>query len=329
MSSLNYYAGIDIGASSVKYGLSNSNGEILFRDQKPTMVEKGTKPLLHMITNIGENLLLRAAEEDLPIYWLGVGSPGIIDNITGTVKGISPNIPGWIGTELGTHLKEYLNLPVFVDNDAHTMALAELRFGAAKRFGSILCVTVGTGIGGAVIIDKKLWRGSSFSAGELGHIVVDYKGKKCACGNRGCLEKYCTAPAMLEKISDRLKANGMNEIWKELLSDNPENLNIRKLFAAARKNDEMALEVIEESAKILGAGLSGAVNLLNPEAIIFGGGIVDGGAGFIEIVGAEIRDRAFKTATENLRFLKAELGNDAGFIGAGLLGEYKSERRQQ
>ncbi len=103
-------------------------------------------------------------------------------------------------------------------------------------------------------------------------------------------------------------------------------MNIKKLFSAAKKGDEISLEVIEEIATILGAGLSGIVNLLNPEAIIFGGGIIDGGAGFIEVAGAEIRRRAFPSATENLRILKAELGNDAGFIGAGLLGEYRSKK---
>ncbi|MCP4703473.1 MAG: ROK family protein, partial [candidate division Zixibacteria bacterium] len=246
----------------------------------------------------------------------------VVDINTGKVIGVSPNIPGWVGTKLGSHLKEYLNLPVYVDNDANSMALGELRFGAAKRFDNILCITVGTGIGGAVIINKELWRGSNFSAGELGHIVIDYNGQKCDCGNTGCLEKYCTGPAMLKLASEKLK-DGMTNTMKEILSDNIENLSIKKLFSGAKKGDEIALSIIDQSAKILGAGLSGIINLLNPEAIVFGGGVIDGGAGYIEIVGAEIRKRSFATATENLRIVKAELGNNAGFIGAGLLGEYK------
>ena len=325
MAQLNFYAGIDIGASNIKYGIYDSNGEIAFRDQKPTQVDKGTKPLLHMITNIAENLFLRAAEEELPVNWLGVGSPGTIDFETGTVIGTSPNIPGWVGTAIGPHLKEHLNMPVYVDNDANAMALAELRFGAAKRFDSVLCVTVGTGIGGGVIINRELWRGSSFSAGELGHMVVKYDGKPCRCGSRGCLEAYCATPAILENTAARLK-NGMTPVMEEILAGDIENLNIKKIFAAARKHDEIAQQVLEETAVILGTGLAGAVNLLNPEAVIFGGGVIEGGAGFIEIIGAEIRKKAFKSATENLRILKAELGNDAGFMGAGLLGEYKSKK---
>ncbi len=323
MSNLEYYAGIDIGGTSIKYGLVDSEGKVLYREQKPALVEKGAKPLLHLITNIAESLLFRAAEDDLPIHWLGVGSPGTVDNQTGIVRGACPNIPDWVGTEIGPHLKNRLNMPVYVDNDVNAMALAEIKYGAARRFSSSICLTVGTGIGGAVIINKELWRGSTFSAGEIGHIVINSSGEKCRCGNRGCMETYCSSAAMLKRVKEKAK-NGMSEILNESLSGDIENLNIKKLFSAARKGDEMALEVIEETAELLGAGLSGVVNLLNPQAMIFGGGIIDGGAGFIEAVGAEIRKRAFPSATENLKILKAELGNDAGFVGAGLLGEYKT-----
>jgi glucokinase len=325
MSDLTYYAGLDIGGTSIKFGLVDSTGKILLRDQKPTMVEKGAKPLLHLITNIAENLLFHAADEEIPVKWLGVGSPGTIDNVTGVVTGRCPNIPDWVGTEIGPHLTKHLNTPVYVDNDANAMALAELRFGAARRFESALCITVGTGIGGGIIIDRTIWRGSSFSAGEVGHIVINTDGPKCRCGNTGCLEAYCSSEAILERVRKKSR-NGLSEIMSNIVSGHLGNLNIKKLFAAAKKGDEIALEALEETATILGAGLSGVVNLLNPEALILGGGIIEGGAGFIETIGAEIRRRAFPSATENLRILKAELGNDAGFIGAGLLGEYKSNK---
>jgi len=326
MQKVEHYAGIDIGGTNIKYGLVDGAGKIIFRGQKPALVEKGAKPLLHLITNIAENLMLRAAEEDVPVNWLGVGSPGVVDNIAGVVKDKCPNIPDWVGTEIGPYLKEHLNMDVYVDNDANAMALGELRFGAGRRFNSAVCVTVGTGIGGGIIIDRKIWRGSTFSGGEIGHIVIDYNGPKCRCGNYGCMEAFCSSAAMIERAQKKFK-NGMPEIFDNLLNGNEKKLNIKKIFAAAKQGDETALEVIEETATILGAGLSGVINLLNPEALILGGGIVEGGAGFIESVGAEIRRRAYPTAGENLRILKAELGNDAGFIGAGLLGEYKSVRR--
>ena len=325
MSDNQSYAGIDIGATNIKYGLFDAAGTVVYRDQKPAMVEKGSKPLLHLITNIAENLLLRAAEEDLQINWLGVGSPGVVDNLTGIIKDRCPNIPDWEGMELGSYLRDHLNLDVYVDNDANAMALGELRFGAGRRFNSAVCVTVGTGIGGGIILDKQLWRGSTFSGGEIGHIVIDYNGPQCRCGNWGCLETFCSSSAMLDRTKKMFKG-GMSDVFSDVLNGNEDNLTIKKIFAAAKKGDETARKVIEESATILGAGLSGVINLINPEALILGGGIIEGGAGFIESVGAEIRRRAYLTATENLRVLKAELGNDAGFIGAGLLGEYKSKR---
>jgi len=325
MQNIQHYAGIDIGATNIKYGLVNGTGEIIYRGQKPALVEKGSKPLLHLITNIAENLLLRAAEEDVKISWLGVGSPGVVDNLAGVVKGRCPNIPGWEGTELGPYLKEHLNMDVYVDNDANAMALGELRFGAGRRFNSALCITVGTGIGGGVIINRKLWRGETFSAGEIGHIVIDYNGPQCRCGNWGCLEAFCSSSAMIARIKKHFK-DGVSDLFSEVIDGDEKKLTIKKIFTAGKKGDESALKVIEETATILGAGLSGAINLLNPEALILGGGIVEGGAGFIEAVGAEIRRRAYPSATEKLRILKAELGNDAGFIGAGLLGEHKSRR---
>jgi len=323
MSTLEYYAGIDIGASNIKYGIVNSNGEIIFRDRKPARVDKGAVPLLHLITNIAENLLLRASEEDVTVPWLGIGSPGTVDNLTGTIKGNSPNIPDWVGTKISEHLRDHLNMPVYVDNDANAMALAELRFGAAKRFNSAVCITLGTGIGSGIILNKQLWRGNDFSAGEIGHIVIEQNGKKCRCGNNGCLEAYCSSRAILDRTREKCR-NGMSEILGNVLDNDLENLTVKKMFAAAKKGDKIALEVVEETGTILGAGLSGVVNLLNPEALIFGGGIIDGGAGLLEIIGAEIRRRSFAAASENLRILRADLGNDAGFIGAGLLGEYKT-----
>ncbi len=323
MSDVNHYAGIDIGASNIKYGIISSKGEVLFREQKPALVEKGPMPLMHLVTNIAENLLLRAAEDELNVHWLGVGSPGAIDNVTGTVKGRCPNIPDWVGMEIAAHLKEHLNMPVYVDNDANVVALGEFRFGAAKRFSSAICITMGTGIGGGIIINRQLWRGASFSAGEIGHIIVNENGRPCKCGNKGCLEAYCASQPILDRAREKL-AVGMTETMDEILEGNIDNLTIKKLFAAGKKSDETALAVIEETGRIMGAALSGVVNLFNPEALVFGGGIIDGGAGLVEVIGAEIRRRAFPSATENLRILRAELGNNAGFIGAGLLGEYKT-----
>jgi len=314
------YAGIDIGGTNVKFGLFNGSGKVLFKEQRPTMAEKGPTPLLHMITNIAERLLYFAAEEGYAVKWVGVGSPGAVDHKTGKVIGPCPNIEGWQGTEIGVTMRDRLNMPVFVDNEVNAMALAEARFGAAIGASSVVCATVGTGVGGGVIIDGRVVHGFSSSAGELGHMTIDVDGPRCACGNYGCIESFCSTRAIVARTKSRLN-NGLTEIFSEVLEGSIENLTIKKLFTAAKKGDSVALSVVSDTARYLGAGLAGVVNLLNPQVVVIGGGVADGGAGFIETVAEEIKRRAFSSAVEKLTVTKAALGNDAGFMGAGLLGD--------
>lgn len=317
------YAGIDIGGTNIKYGLVDAKGKVLFKEQRPTMAEKGPGPLMHLIANIAERLLYHAADEDLEVKWLGVGTPGAVDFRTGRLIGLSPNINGWHGIEIGQNLRERINMPVFVDNDVNAMALAEARFGAAVGYGFVVCVAVGTGIGGGIVIDGKLWRGSSYTAGHIGHMSINVNGPLCKCGVKGCLEAYCSSGAMLSLVKTKLNS-ALTPIFEDVLDGSLDNLSIKRLFAAAKKEDEVALSVINETAQFLGLGLAGVVNLLNPDIVVIGGGVADGGAGYVETVAAEIRRHSFNEATENLRIARASLGNDAGFIGAGILGESRS-----
>jgi len=320
MSDISTYAGIDIGGTNIKFGLFDSSGKILHKEQRPTLAEKGSTPLMHLIGNIGEKLLYVAAEEDYSVKWLGVGTPGAVDCCTGKVIGPCPNIDGWQGMEIGKILKERLNMPVWVDNDVNAMALAESKFGAATGANSAIFVTVGTGVGGAVIIDGKLWRGATYSAGELGHMTINFDAPLVHAGIPGTIEAYCHSQAILERVSLRLKKE-LSPIFEGLLEGDLNQLNIRKVFAAAKKGDEIAKDVLKETATYLGIGLAGVVNLLNPEVVVIGGGVAEGGAVFLDVVSAEIKRRAFDSAVEKLSVVRAALGNDAGFIGAGLLGE--------
>jgi glucokinase len=207
-----------------------------------------------------------------------------------------------------------------VDNDVNAVALAEHRFGAGAGFNSLVCVAVGTGVGGGVILNGKLWRGSTSAAGEIGHMSIDPDGPTCGCGNKGCIEAFCSSSAILARCRARL-SDRLTPVFEEVLTGDPDELSVKKLFAAARQRDEIALEVIGETARYLAIGLAGVVNLLNPELVVIGGGVADGGAGFVESVAHEIRSRVCDSAGEKLRVVKAALGNSAGFIGAGILGE--------
>ncbi len=322
MSDKRVYAGIDIGGTNVKYGLVDHDGKTLYKEQRPTLAEKGATPLMHLITNIAERLLYDAAEEEYDVKWLGVGTPGAVDFRTGKVIGPCPNIEGWLGMEIGEILRERLNMPVWVDNDVNAMALAESRFGAASGAKAAVCLTVGTGVGGGIILDSRIYRGADYSAGELGHIPINFDGPQCRCGSRGCLEAYCASYAIIGRAK-KLMGNELTPAFEAILDNDTGHLTIKKIFSAEKKGDAVARQVLDETARYLGIGLAGIVNLLNPDVVVIGGGIIEGGGGLLEAVAAEIKERAFDSAVENLSVVKAALGNDAGFIGAGLLGEEK------
>ncbi len=313
------YAGIDIGGTSIKFGLVDAAGKILHKEQRPTTAEKGPTPLMHKVTNIAERLLLYAAEEEMDVHWLGVGTPGAVDFKTGKVIGPCPNIKGWQGMDIGGTLRERLNMPIYVDNDANAMALAEATFGAATGRKDVVCLTLGTGVGGGLIIGGEIYHGANGTAGELGHITINFEGPRCNCGNDGCMEAYCSSQAIIARAKQLIK-NELPPILKEILEGDLDNLNIRKLFAAHKKGDEVATQVLDETAVYIGIGLASVVNLLNPEIVVIGGGIADGGGHFLEAVFSEMKKHAFSSAVDGLSIVKASLGNNAGFIGAGLLG---------
>ena len=317
------FAGIDVGGTNIKFGLFYPDGKIIFKEQRPTMADKGAVPLMHLITNIAERLIMHASEDELEVSYLGVGTPGSIDFKTGQVLGQTPHIPGWEGMEIGENLRERLNMPVWVDNDVNSMSLAELRYGAAVGANSAVCVTVGTGVGGAVIIDGKLVRGHTHSAGELGHMTINFDGPLCKCGKKGCVEAYCSTSAIIAKTKKKLEKD-MTPVFQELIGGDITKLNIKNITLAAKQNDYAAKEALEEAAEYLAIGLGNIANLLNPQIVIIGGGIADGSPEFIRYVSSAIRKHAFPSAVKELKVTKAALGNDAGFIGAGLLGEHEN-----
>ncbi|MCI0330244.1 MAG: ROK family protein [candidate division Zixibacteria bacterium] len=295
------FIGLDLGGTDLKYGLVGPNGKILVSRKIRARTDVGQKVLVEQLRSAARELLSIASEKKWRVGRIGVGSPGAVNFETGKVFGDSPNIPGWEGVNLKKSLR-MAGIPVYADNDANCVALAELLFGAARGSKSALCVTVGTGIGGGLILDGKVYRGSSFSAGEIGHTTVVFGGKECACGNRGCLEKYASVSALIDAAKGRGYAN------------------VQALTDSAKKEEQPAVELIDRQAAYLGAGLASAINLINPEEIVLGGGFVDAYPPLLKLVENEIRQRAFPAALLTLKVVKARLGNEAGVVGAAFLG---------
>ncbi len=309
------FAGLDLGASDLKYGLVDSSGSILISKKQKT--EKGQKGIAAQLRAAASELFSIAGQKGWRIGRIGCGSPGAVNFETGEIIGNSPNIPGWAGANLKKIL-DGLGCPVYADNDANCAAWAEYLFGAARSSRSALCVTVGTGIGGGLILDGKIYRGASFSAGEVGHTTVVFNGERCACGNRGCLEKYASVTALLKAAKEHLAENKKSKL-KSFLENG--KLTVEALAAAALNKEKSAIRLIERQAACLAAGLASAINLVNPERLIVGGGFPDLYPEFLKMVEKEIRKREFPAAVGNLKILKAELGNQAGVVGAAFLGE--------
>ena len=313
--------GVDIGGTNIKYGIVSSSGRKLISWIEPCGSASGRKGLLLNLKSGIDSLFLTAEKRKLKINCIGIGVPGTVDVSNGKIVGIPPNLPFMADFSLRKYLGRFYPQRVCVDNDANVMALAEYKFGAAKGYENCICVTLGTGIGSGIILDGRLFRGSSFVGPEFGHTTICYEGVKCHCGNYGCVEKYASEPAMLKRTKELLKKSQGSVLYK-LSQGDLNRLKAKDLFAAEKLKDKVAQKVIAETAYYLGTALASVVNLINPEIIVIGGGVaLSASTNFFKMIEQEIKIRAFPAATKNLRIVKAKLRNDAGFIGASILEE--------
>ncbi len=315
-----YFVGIDLGGTNIKFGIVSERGKVLQKAVLSAQANLGRKAILSNMNKAVEESLAFARRKKLKIGGIGVGSPGTVNLDTGKIEGSCPNLPQMVGVNLKKSLSKNFKFPIYVDNDANVMALAESKFGAAKGYKDALCLTLGTGIGGGIILDGKLFHGSNFAGAEFGHMTICYSGRKCNCGGIGCLEMYASAPAMVKDAKWLLRRN-RESIIRKLIQEDASKLTTEVIFKAEKKGDVLASDVINQACAYLGAGIASAVNLLNPQVVVIGGGVSEGGQSFIHRIEKEVKRRAFPSATKNLKVVKAKLGNDAGFIGAAMLAE--------
>ena len=313
-----YSIGVDLGGTNIKFGIVSEKGKVLHRGMLSAQANLGREAILNNIKKAIEESLAFAQQKKIKIKGIGVGSPGTVNLESGKIEGSCPNLPQMVNVNLKKWLSRYFKFPIFVDNDANLMALAESKFGAAKGYKDALCVTLGTGIGGGIILDGKLFHGSNFAGAEFGHMTICYNGLKCRCGGIGCLEMYASAPGMVRDAIKFLRRDRKSIIHK-LIERDLNRLTTEIIFEAERKGDALASDIINQACAYLGAGIASAINLLNPQVVVIGGGVSEGGNNFIQRIKKEVKRRAFPTATKNLKIVKAKLGNAAGFIGAAML----------
>ncbi len=300
--------GIDFGGTSVRIGLVSEGRLVAKRPPLTTQSFAGPPPLINAMVKEVESI--RAAHPELPALALGVGMPGFVDFASGVVHSLT-NVRGWKEVALQQILRDRTGLPTVIENDAKSMTYAEWRHGAAKGKRNVFCLTLGTGVGGAFIIENQLYRGSNFGAGEIGQSSIDADGLPGNYGNLGALEKYVGNAQIVERAE---------EMYAASLQGAPEGeLTPLLLQQAAERGDPVAIALWNEIGVRIGYALSNVVWLFNPDAIVMGGGIAKAGEWIFRPVRTEIQSRCSPVFWQRLEILPAKLGSDAGLIGAATL----------
>jgi glucokinase len=300
-----YALAIDIGGTKIAAALVNRQGAVIHRHVRATRADLGAPAILQTTRDAGREMLDTAARYGLQVNAIGIGTGGQVDVDRGRIAYASDTLPGWSGLPLANEVESALHLPVFVDNDVNAVALGEHHFGAGRDYHAALYVAIGTGLGGALVLAGEIWRGATWSAGEICHLVVDYDGtRRCSCGATGHLEAYTSGPAMTQRYRE--------------LSGMREQIDLKAVANYARQGDSHALRAIAEGAQILGTALGGILNVFDPEVLVIGGGVPEMG---------DLWWRHFETALRanpmpgpaSVHLRPAELGTDAALAGAAWL----------
>lgn len=299
---MKFIIGIDLGATFIKIGLLGKDYEIIRKRRLYTQDFKDKESLIERIVEEIKAILQDRKIDTKDVLGIGIGVPGPVDFKRGLVH-YFPNIKGFKNTLLGEIFQRKTGIKTYIDNDTNLMGLAESRFGRGKNFKSSVYLTLGTGVGGAVFVEERIYRGKNFTAGEIGHIPINEKGPLCNCGGRACLERY---------IGNRYVLAKARRIFKD------RSLTLEVLSEIARRKDKRAISIWKDMGRKLGIALTGIVNFFNPECIIVGGGLSGAGKVLFSEIRKTIRLRAMAPSVKGLKISKAKL-KDAGIIGAALL----------
>ena len=311
-----YLVGVDLGGTNIVAGaLAEDGSDVLALRSEPTRADQGAEAVVDRIvrmidTVIAETIAHTGAKRD-DMIGVGVGAPGPLDRERGIVV-TTPNL-GWTNFPLRDVIAERARLPVRIDNDANCATLGEWWMGAAKGGNNVIGMTIGTGIGGGVILGGRLYHGSSDVAGEIGHATIDITGRRCKCGNYGCLEAYASGPSIADRAREAL--SGDDCLMVKMAGGDPAKITAATVYEAAKRGDDVALDVVRETSRFLGAGVANLLNIFNPDVVVICGGVTQAGDTLFAPLRREVRKRAFKPAVDSCRIVPGTLAA-AGVVGA-------------
>ena len=301
--------GIDLGGTNIKAGAVSPTGTILFHQSTPTNAAQGPEAVADRIAEAALQCRDGVPNGRQRTAGIGIGSPGTIDLGKGIVQ-FSPNLPGWTDIPLRDMVEKRTGLPCVLENDANAAALGEQWVGAGRGTSSVVIFTLGTGIGGGIVLDGKVWHGFNGVAAEIGHMSIDPHGPKCGCGNTGCIEAYASATAMVRRMKEAI-ASGQ----RTSLAARGDRLTAKDIYDAATAGDKAARENMQETGRYLGVAISNIMHILNPEVVVLSGGVTAAGDMLMRPILEEVDKRTLEASRRNVQVLFARLGDDAGVIG--------------
>lgn len=309
---MRYIVGVDVGGTNIVVGTVAQDGsEIVGVETVPTMADQGADAVVDRIVEAARRSMARAPGKE--IAGVGIGSPGPLDTKTGVVL-LTPNL-GWHNMPLRDRVSEALGLPATLDNDANCAVYGEWWRGAARGADYVVGLTIGTGIGGGIVLHGDIYHGASDIAGEIGHMTIDSTGRRCNCGNYGCLEAYASGPQIAARAVEGIEA-GADSTLPRYVEGHLGKVTAQLVYQAAHDGDEYALEVVRDTARLLGAGVASIINIFNPQVVVICGGVTLAGDTLFVPLRSEVKRRAFKPAVDVCRILPGELPGTAGVWGA-------------
>ena len=314
----NYVVGIDLGGTKILAGLFDASLECIGTAKVSTKAQRGMETVITRIERCMRDAVDEADLSLKQVAGVGIGAPGAVDFETGTVI-FAPNLDGWKEVPLKKELEKQLGVPVFVENDGNIAVLgvhvAELK----SRPRHVIGIFVGTGIGGGLIINGELYSGFNHTAGEIGHMVIDVNGPKCGCGSRGCFEAVASRTAIFQRIKEGIK-EGEKTLLTDMLGDSLEDLRSGDLRKAIRRGDKFVAKVIEQAAEYIGIGVANLINILGPEVVVLGGGVMEALADeMTATILKTAKDHAMPGTMKNVEIITSKLGDNAGITGAAVL----------
>ena len=315
---MKYYIGIDLGGTNIKAGVVNENYEIISKATTKTMLPRPAEEICAYMAKVSLKAMEQAGLKLENIESIGIGTPGTANSETGIIE-YSNNL-GFLNLPVVELMQKHINKPFYVENDANAAAYGEFIAGAAKGANDAVCITLGTGVGGGIIINGKIYSGFNFAGAEIGHTVIDPNGPECTCGRKGCFEVFSSATGLVRMTKEAMLEDKASVMWQ--MNEEDGKVSARTAFNAMRAGDRAGKAVVDKYIRYLACGITNTINIFQPDILCIGGGVCNEGDPLLlplkELVAKEIYT---KNSAKNTEIVIAKLGNDAGIIGAAFLGQ--------